>query len=614
MKKLFHFIAGCFKFLGKALSFIRTGVVNLALLIFIIMLLVPLIKDQEPIIQKDSALLLTLAGDIVEEKRLSDPFSDAINESIGLENIPSETLLQNVLDAIDKASSDTNITCIILDMKYLARAGLNQLHDIGKALDEFKSTGKKVIAAEDNYRQNQYYLATYADTIILNPMGAVDLHGFGYFRSYFKEALDKLQINYHVFRVGTYKSAIEPFVRNSMSENDRQQSTQWLTSLWKTFTSEITLRRKLPLEAIDNYSSNIAAELVLTGGSTAQLAVKSGFVDELKTREELYKYFVSQSAADEKTIFRHIKLRDYLRTIAGKYSPKVDVKDKIGIIVAQGNIVDGSRPPGTIGGDSLSNLIRKARTNPQIQGVVLRINSGGGSVFASEVIRQELLELKKSGKPYVVSMGSMAASGGYWIAADADEIWASETTLTGSIGIFGAIPTFENTLANMGVHRDGYGTTPLAAGLDISQPLSPLLKESIQLTLNHGYEKFIRIVENGRKIDRQQLDKYAQGRVFDGIKAQKIGLVDKIGNLEDAINATADLAGLDNFSPEYIQAPASFREKFLRHLGSGVSALLPENGQVIFRVKQIKEFFSPIKTLLLDFNDPGHIYAHCMIN
>lgn len=612
MRRIFRFITGIFRFIGKTLSFIRVGLLNLLLLLFIVILLAPLFTSKEVPIHDNSALLLTLAGDIVEEKQYIDPIADAINESMGLENIPRETLLQDVVNSIEKAASDNRISCIILDLKHLGRSGLNQLHDIGKALDEFKATGKKVIAAEDNYKQSQYYLATYADTIILNPMGAVDLHGFGYYRSYFKEALDKLRINYHVFRVGTYKSAIEPLVRNSMSDTDKEQSTQWLSSLWETFTNEITLRRKLPVEAIDNYTSNIVSQLSATGGSTAQLALQTGLVDELKTREELRTYLASLSAKDSKNVFRHIKLKEYLKIIPGPYIQRTGSSSKIGIIVAQGNIVDGIRPPGTIGGDSLAKLIRRARKDPHIKGVVLRINSGGGSVFASEIIRQELLTLKKSGKAFVVSMGTMAASGGYWIAADADEIWASETTLTGSIGIFGAIPTFENSLAGMGIYRDGLGTTPLAKGLDISQPLSQPLKDAIQLVLNHGYEQFLSIVENGRKIDRNQLDLYAQGRVFDGLKAQEFGLVDKIGDLADAINAAADIAGLHDFSSEYIRPPASFRERFLQQLGSGMLSLFPQSGKTVLLLRKLEEITSPINTIL-EFNDPGGIYSHCMI-
>ncbi len=597
--------------MGKIISTLRVVFLNLLFLLLLLLLVIPFFTSKELIIQQDSALLLSLTGVIVEEKQEIDPLSDALSESLGIESLPREFLLQDILDAISEAQYDDRIACIVLDLKEMGKSGLNQLHDIGLALEEFKKGGKKVIAAEDFYTQNSYYLASFADSIILNPMGGVDLHGFGVYRLYFKEALNKLRINYHVFRVGTYKSAVEPILRNSMSKEDKNQNKQWLTSLWNNFTDDITKRRGLPSDAIDLYANNIPSELALSGGNTALLALNSGLVDELKTREELETHLISLTAP-ENGGFRKISLKKYLKTIDRSYKKRADINEKIAILVAQGNILNGKRPPGSIGGDSLASLIRKARKDDKIKGIVLRIDSGGGSVFASELIRQELLSLKKSGKPYVVSMGSMAASGGYWIAADADEIWAAPTTLTGSIGIFGAIPTFEDTLSGLGIQRDGIGTTSLASGLDLTQPLPPMLKEAIQLTLNHGYEQFLSIVENGRKIDRKTLNLYAQGRVFDGKSAQQIGLVDKLGNLGDAVASAAKLAGLDSFSAEYLQATPTLKAKFLQHLGGSFTMITEINTDFSELISRVYSFISPLHEIL-SFDDPKGIYAHCMI-
>ncbi len=612
MKHILRFICAFFRYLGKFFSALRILLLNLLILGMLFVVLIPFFSTTEVPIQESSALLLSLDGDIVEEKHLIDPLNDLLNDSVGLKSLPSETLLQDILDAIQSAQTDNRIRCIVLNLKNMGKTGLNQMNDIGKALDEFKANGKKVIAAEDYYTQNQYYIASFADTIILNPMGGVDLHGFGLYRLYFKGALDKLRINYHVFRVGTYKSAVEPIVRDSMSAEDKEQSHLWLSSLWKGFTENITTQRGLPADAVDMYSNNISSELALTGGDTAMLALNSGLVDELQTREELLSHLISLTAPNRNGGFRHVTLKEYLKNIDRSYQYSKEAENKIGILVAQGNILNGTRPPGSIGGDSLAKLIRQARTDEKIKGIVLRIDSGGGSVFASEVIRQELLSLKKSGKSFVVSMGSMAASGGYWIAADADEIWASSTTLTGSIGIFGAIPTFEDTLADMGITRDGIGTTALASGVDLTQPLSPILKEAIQLTLNHGYEQFMSIVENGRDMKRNTLDAYAQGRVFDGKRAQEIGLVDKLGDLEDAVNAAAYYAGLDIFSAEYVHKPSSLKDRLLKHFGTGLMDIIQLDRDSLNVLAKLFHILSPLKEMFL-FNDPQGMYAHCML-
>lgn len=608
IKSLVRFL----RFIGKLISLFRVFVLNALFLLLLFILALPFFIDREVMVQDQSALILSLDGDIVEEKQEIDPLSEALNDSFGIESLPQELLLQDILDAIHSAREDDRIVSIVLDLQGLGRVGLNQLHTIGVALESFQLSGKKVIAAEDYYTQNGYYLASFADSIFLNPMGAVDLHGFGVYRTYFKEALEKLRINYHVFRVGAYKSAVEPILRNSMSDEDKQQNRQWLSALWQTFTHNITQRRNLPSNAIDLYANNIPSELALTGGDTAILALNSGLVDDLKTREDLESYFISLTAPDSANGFRHISLKKYLKTIERSYMVNNESKDKIGIIVAQGTILHGKRPPGSIGSESIAELIQSAKNDDAIKGLVLRIDSGGGSVFASEVIRQELLSLKRTGKPYVVSMGNIAASGGYWIAADADEIWASPTTLTGSIGIFGAIPTFENTLQNMGIIRDGIGTTALASGLDLSQPLPPMLKEAIQLTLDHGYEQFLTIVENGRKIDRKKLDSVAEGKVFSGVFAKNIGLVDELGNLDDAVNGAANLAGLESFTAEYLRLTPTFKTKIIQHFTDAVAKTIGSNKDIAILINKTIQIIAPIRDALL-FNDPKGLYAHCMI-
>ncbi len=616
MKDLISSIWNIFRWIGKFITGVRIFTLNIVFLGLLIFFLISLLSSRSPqqnvAVSDSGALLLSLSGDIVEEKQPSDPVSTMINDKLGFNTLPSETLFQDILDSIEEAATDANVTFILLDLSELDSVGLNQLQTIGASLTAFKSSGKKVIAAEDFYSQKAYYLASFADEIYLNPMGGVDLHGIGTFRLFFKDAIDRLKINYNIFRVGTFKSALEPVIRNSMSNEARSQNMSWLTTLWDTITTDIIRERELKPDAIKIYTEHIASELATVGGDTARLALETGLVDGLKTREELRAYLTTLSGKDKKGYFKHITLNKYLTTIPSSYTNAPTEPGTIGIIIAEGAILNGKQPVGMIGGDTMVNLIREARENNNINALVLRVVSGGGSVFASEVIRQEILEYKKTGRPLVISMGSMAASGGYWIAADADKIFASPVTLTGSIGIFAAIPTFENSLSELGIYSDGVGTTSLAAALDITRPMSPLLKEAIEINLNHGYEQFLDIVSNGRAIKHSELSNIAEGRVFDGKKALELGLVDKLGNLEDAIESAASLAGLNEYTASYISRPLTVQEEFIQMFTgtilTSITSLLPPAFLAI-----VEKLAAPVKEILL-FNDPKGLYAHCLIH
>lgn len=613
MKDLFFSIYNIFKYVGKFITFFRNTLINIIFIVVLGVFLFSLLTTKEIIVEDNSALLLAISGNIVEEKQEADPFNEIINESLGISRLPEETLLQDLLDSIAVAANDPQIGSIILDMSKMKRSSFNHIHDIGQALLLFRDTGKTVVAAENFYTQNKYLLASYADKIFLNPMGAVDLHGLGLYRLYFNQAIEKLKINYHVFRVGAYKSALEPFTRNSMSNEAKIQNGLWLNELWQIYTESIIERRNLPPETIDLYTNNITIILEKSGGDTAQLAVDTNLVDELKSTEELRLYLNSLTGRDADEEFTHVTFKQYLKTIERSFTSSVDDKDAVGIIVAQGNILTGKRPPGAIGGESLTELIRQARQDSQIKAVVLRIDSGGGSVFASEMIRRELQELKKDGKPFVVSMGSMAASGGYWISAEADEIWAYPTTLTGSIGIFGAIPTFEESLSHMGIFSDGIGTTELSSGLNITRPLSQEVQDAVQLSIDFGYQKFLDIVRIGRELDPSSLKLVSEGRVFDGKTAMQLGLVDNLGNLDNAIEASAKLAHMEDYTTVYIKSPQSFSEKVLQQFNSGAKSVFSGLRLPDGIVDKLKPFIEPIKTITY-FNDPKGAYAHCMIH
>lgn len=612
MKDLILAIANIFKGVGKIFAFFRNLLFNLLLIIAVLVLLISLLPQKGGHLPTRAILSLDLRGEIVEERRTINAIEKLLQDSVDESDGAGETVLQEVLDTIDSASADPRIIALRLNLKDLGGAGLDQLQAIGNSLNAFKKTGKTVIAAEDYYTQTQYFLASYADKVFLNPLGGVELHGFGVYRLYFREAMEKLAINYNIFKVGTYKSALEPFTRNDMSPEDREQSNSWLSSLWRIYVNGIAERRRLDKEIVHRYTNDIENSLRGAKGDTAKLALNLGLVDQLATREEVSASLavLASNAKGEPAV---VSFLDYADSVIPSYDPIDWSGDKVGLIIAEGNILPGKQPAGLIGGDSLAEMIKEARNDKQIKALVLRINSGGGSAFASEIIRQELLLLQKKGKPVVVSMGSVAASGGYWIAADADEIWASEATITGSIGIFGAIPTFEKTLASVGIRSDGTGTTPLAAGLDLTQPLPEPLKHAIQQAVAHNYDRFLDIVASGRELEKSRVEDLAEGKVYSGKKAMELGLVDKIGTLGEAIEAAAGLAGTSDYVTEYITPTISLKEQVLHML----STLLPMETKIgdsrwslVGRVtRYLEERFSEVAFLV----DPRGVYAHCLV-
>lgn len=613
MKTIFKAFLNIFKYIGRFLTFLRNTFFNiLFLLLFIVIVLsfLPLDTKQLPTLPTNAVLKLNISGNIVEQKKILSSFEKLFDDPIFGETQEPETAIQDILDIIEKGAEDSNIKVLLINVENMGRAGLNQLITIGEAIKAFKKTGKPVIAANDYYRQSQYFLASYADTVIINPMGGVDIHGMGVYRLYFKEAIEKLKIQYNIFKVGSYKSALEPFTRTSMSADDKQQNKVWLDALWTQFTETVEDNRKLEADKLQAYTDNLEESLSAVHGDPAKLALSFGLVDQAWTRAQITKHLLdlTNSTAKKPKVINSGK---YLQQLTPSYQ-FADKDDIIGMIVAEGTILPGKQPTGMIGGDTLAKQIQKAKKNPRVKGLVIRVNSGGGSAFASEVIRQEILEFKKSGRPVVISMGTVAASGGYWLSANADEIWAQQSTITGSIGIFGAIPTFENSLAELGIYSDGIGTTPLAAGLNITQPLTPELKSAIQQSVEYNYDKFLKIVSDGRKIPPRKVTALAQGRVYDGRKAQELGLVDKIGNLKDAIGAAAKLANTTSYSPIFIEPQRSFKDQILKFISSNMTKLKLQRENRIFREINvaIKQFITPY----LQLSDPKGIYAFTDIN
>ncbi len=610
MKQQIKFIVKFFHWFWKFILGASSFIIVLFLLISLFSI-AGLVAKSPPQVPEDSALVLVPAGNIVENRSVIDPLAKLVKE-MNNSNFPEETLLQDLLDVIHFASEDPRIKLMVIDPTHMKHVGLNQLLSISKAIDNFKSKSKLVIAFGDSFNQSQYLLASHADEIYLNPMGNIGLRGFGLYRLYARELLQKLGVNFHIFKAGTYKSALEPFIRNNMSKEAKEANKLWLGNLWNTYRKNIAKQRGLKANTINNYINNIAINLKKAGGNSGQMALQAGLIDGLKNNPEMKDYMIKLvGPSSNKFSYNHINSNDYAKTITASYTNSTAENDHIGIIVAQGNIVHGSKPNGMISSMNISKLINKAKNDPTVKGLVLRIDSGGGSAFASEIIRQELLLLQKNGKPVVVSMGSMAASGAYWVAADADKIFASPVTLTGSIGVFGAFPTFENTLAKSGIFSDGIGTTKLADSGAPFRPLSPDFKKALQMGVEDGYKQFLTIVANGRKMDKSKTNQLAEGRVWDGATAVKVGLVDKLGDLEDAIAEAAKLADITKYEAVYISSDLTPMQSFLQELGNQASHFLTKNIQMNIRynlVNYVKNQFEFLMT-----KDPANIYAHCLL-
>ncbi|MCW8998071.1 MAG: signal peptide peptidase SppA, partial [Kangiellaceae bacterium] len=413
-------------------------------------------------VEKGVALILKPKGYVVEQLTYRDPVESAMQEATGNED-PPETLLYDLIDAIKEAKEDDRITALVIYPKYMWGAGVTKLQDLSDAIVDFKTSGKKVISYDDNYSQGQYYLASTADEVYMGPQGGVFLTGFARIGTYFKSMLDLVGVNMHVFKVGTYKSAVEPFIRDNMSEEAKEANRAWLGDLWSDFTQDVAQNRGIEADDISAYINNYKESLIEYKGDSAKLAVDKGLVNKLMTRIEFRDYMIGLVGKDDKhKSYKQISHKSYLKAIRGPIPYLDQRKDRVAVITAKGNIMDGEHKEGNIGGDTVSRLIRKARNHEKVKAIVLRVDSGGGSAFASELIREELLKAQEKGIKVVVSMGDVAASGGYWIAANADEIWARPSTITGSIGIFGMLPTFEKPLNKFGIYRDGVGTTKYA--------------------------------------------------------------------------------------------------------------------------------------------------------
>ncbi len=546
----------------NTLNFTRRLVFNLIFLVLVIAFFAAVFSSR-PIIESRTALVLDPKGDIVEQYTI-DPAQRALGNLAG--NPPKEVQLRDLLRVIDAAAKDARIERIVLVPDEIEGAGLATLHELGGALDRFRAAGKDVVAVVGDASQAQYLLVSHADKILLDPYGGVMLEGFANYRSYYKDALDKLGVQVHLIKVGQFKSAAEPYVLNGPSDASKEADSYWMGGLWQDYLAEIAAERKVDAAAINDDIAHYDTRVAAHQGDLAKLALEQKLVDQLATREDARKYLRDKGVADKDGSFRQVDFKNYLAMLPPEGLSRFG--SQVAVVVAQGEIVPGEQQPGMIGGRSTAQLVREARDDDRVKAVVLRVNSPGGDAYSSELIRREVAQTRAAGKPVVVSMGDVAASGGYWIAMDGDEIWAEPTTITGSIGIFGLIMTIPDTLAKIGVHTDGVGTTPLAGSFDIRRPLSPEIEAILNSVIRHGYDEFIGHVAKARKRTPEEIDAIAQGRVWSGSQAKERGLVDKLGGLGDAISAAASRAKLGgNYSVRYVEREPSAWERFIMSFG-----------------------------------------------
>ncbi|BAX53733.1 TPA: signal peptide peptidase SppA [Photobacterium damselae] len=611
MKTIFKGIGRVCKAIWNLLSFTRQLVLNLIFLILVGALFFAFYqgdKDTETQPQP-GALVLDLSGPIVEQKDPVNPVDSLLSEAMGKEP-QQENVLFDIVEAIRAASGDNDIKGLVLNLQNMPETSLTKLRYIAKAITDFKQSGKPVYAYGDNFSQSQYYLASYADKVFMSPDGAILLTGYGSYTLYYKSLLEKLDVTTHVFRVGTYKSAIEPYIRDNMSDAAKEANTAWLNQLWQAYTSDVAKNRNIDAAELTPKLPDFIAALKSVDGDFAKLSVKLGLVDSLMTHPEMTQEFEKTFGTDQDHNFNQISYYDYLASLTDINVPS---KNKIAVVIASGAIIDGPQRPGTTGGDTTAELLREARFDNNVKAVILRVDSPGGSAFASELIRNEVDALQKAGKPVVVSMSSVAASGGYWISSSADKIIANPTTITGSIGIFAVMTTFEKGLNKLGIYNDGVGTTPFA-GVGVTRALPQGVGEIFQLGVDHGYQRFIGLVSKYRHMSLAQVDKIAQGRVWTGADAKRLGLVDELGDFDTAISAAVDLAKINDYQIEWMQQPLSPMEMFLQQFTTEARTQLLTMvlGDMPKAITPVTEKISADLTSLANFNDPKGQYAFCL--
>jgi len=590
-------------------------VLHLVLLLFVFLVFFGAMSGVPVGVPDKAALVIRPNGFLVEQLE-GDPFDRAVAELAG--DGKPQTLVRDIVDALAYAKDDDRIELVYLELSNFLGAGLSKLQHIAAAIEDFKSSGKLVIANADFLSQQSYYLAAHADEVYLHPNGLLIIRGYGQYRNYYKDAIDMLRLDWNVFRVGTHKSFVEPFTRMDMSDEDRETRSRLIDQLWSLYQVDVEAARDLEDGAIESFTSDYLDNVRATGGDIATVARDHGLIDELLTRTEMRDKLIDHVGEDAENpdTFNSAGMHDYLAQMRMLSEGKAK-SENVAVIVAAGEILFGSQPPGTIGGDSTSTLLRRARNDDSVKAVVLRVDSPGGSLFASEIIMDEISALRAAGKPVVASMSSVAASGGYAISMVADHVMASPSTITGSIGIFGMFPTYQRTLGAIGIATDGVGSTPWSGEFRPDRAMSEPAKQLFQLFIDDGYDDFISDVAASREMEKSDVDKIGQGQVWTGMDALNHGLIDELGGIEDAIESAASLADLavETYGIKNIEHELSPSQQIIVDLlgmaaRSGIDVSHWAGRPTI--LEEIAETLSDKAGAFLRFNDPQGVYSHCL--
>ncbi|MFP3019300.1 MAG: signal peptide peptidase SppA [Arsenophonus sp.] len=609
-----------FKFSWKLLNFIRRFVMSFVCIFFVFILAniyFFYMNEKNSSKPYHGALLIELQGIIVDQISTPNPLNKISRELLGSSTKRmQEHSLFDIVDIIRRATYDDKITGIVLQLDNLINSEQSSLEYIGKALTEFKKFGKPIYAVGNGYNQLQYYLASFANKIYMSQQGYVGIYGFSTNKLYYKTLLDNLKVNTHIFRIGTYKSAVEPFIRNNMSSKAREADKVWIDLLWHHYLSTVSKNRQTKLENIFPGTDKLIKNMKSVNGDGAKYAVKQKLIDYIFTSAVIEKELSKKFGWNDKDQhFNYISIYDYKdkqsqqsKLIQQKKSD--DQSGNIAVIIVQGAIINGPKEPGMVGSETTVAQIRNARLNPNIKAIILRVNSPGGSVTASESIRNELIAARDSNKPIVVSMGGVAASGGYWISTAGNYIIASPTTLTGSIGIFGLINTFEKNLNTIGVYTDGVSTTPLS-DISITKGINKQFSDMMQMSIENGYHTFIEYVSQARHKTLEEIEKIAQGRIWIGSDALQNGLVDKLGDFDDAVNKAAELAKVNEPLLNWMKPEYSFIDQLILELISSTDSMIPYRLKLLLSKKEVNNIQKQIK-IYRYMNDPQNRYVFCL--
>ena len=596
-------------FLDASGVFLKRTAIFVVLLFISLSIIGGLFPSDDDPIEGGAILNLNIKGALVEELSQSD-FERAFSQFSG--ESQTETLINEVIRVIRHAKDNEDISTLLISTDDFSGGSSTKLELIAKEITEFKTSGKKVIAySTQGYGTAQYYLAAFADEVHLHDYTAVFIDGYRRVRTYYKSFFDKFLIDANVFKVGEYKAFVEPYFRDDMSDEAKGNVIEWITVLWDGYLDQVSEARGISNESLKYFIDNPGLAAKESAGDFAKAAIEYGIIDQLSNRREFRDYLYSIAPGEEDDEINIVGMNAYMSSV--EMEPIFEEsKSNVGVIIAKGSIVDGSAGPGSIAGDDFVKIIRKAYNDESVKALVLRVDSGGGSAYASEVIADELEKFKNSGRPIIASMGGVAASGGYYISTPADKILAERHTITGSIGVGGFLPTFERALEYIGINEDGVSTVDITTS--VAESLTEKDKALLQMGTDLVYDKFIAKVADNRGVTKEEIDQIARGKVWIGSKALEIGLVDEIAGIDRAIELAAELAEIDEelMGVKRINRDSDLDSFFAGMMVKITSFIIKITGlDFLYKKNELLDGIEESLHELSIMNDPNGIYMKC---